>query len=258
MRGSNMKKVFISYSWEDRYEVKKIAALIESSFEVNINIDGRFLVAGHNMSKQIKQQIISCDYVLVFLSPNSVKSEWVNREIYETIHQELINEYIKLIPIVLSKCCIPKIIEDRFYIDYTSEAFMKLKDNLSRIFNGQKGIYDKINYYVLDIPDRGLNIYHTGEIYDWKHHEQLKFHETVDKYILIDFKKEKGAQFKNYILCDNNKTKKDEAINKLKSNKHNEYIVNSEGYPMNDKWAIWFRDEGYSVKGQWPRDNSVW
>lgn len=74
-----MAQVFISYSRADLMFVEQLASdLKEAGFDVWYDLSG--LEGGTRWSTEITKAIHSSQYVVVVLSPNSVKSEWVERE----------------------------------------------------------------------------------------------------------------------------------------------------------------------------------
>jgi hypothetical protein len=125
-------KVFISYGHDDKKFVQKMAGeLAKDNFESWWDFDA--LKGGHDWQKEIQQGIKRCDFFLVVLTPQSVESEWVNKEITYA------NEYKKkIIPIRLKECERPISIIEKQYIDFekqTQKAALKqllglLKDRI--------------------------------------------------------------------------------------------------------------------------------
>ena len=109
-------KVFISYEHKDKRFVKKLAGdLVKEDLEPWWDFDA--LKGGHNWQKEIQQGIKRCDFFIVVLTPQSVESEWVNKEITYA------NEYKKkIIPIRLKDCERPISIIERQYIDFEKQT----------------------------------------------------------------------------------------------------------------------------------------
>jgi hypothetical protein len=81
---------FISYSRDDRAYVEKLAAHL-TAMGIPIWYDYR-LVAGEIFDEEIERRIGDCAAFLVVLSPRSVDSQWVGREITyaDDLHKQLI------------------------------------------------------------------------------------------------------------------------------------------------------------------------
>lgn len=87
--------IFISYSRKDRKKVDWIARqLVGSGFKVWI--DRHDIPGGEEWAKSILKAIISAETFLIVLSPNSIKSTEVNRELDAAIKNEK-----RIIPLIL-------------------------------------------------------------------------------------------------------------------------------------------------------------
>jgi hypothetical protein len=78
------------------------------------------LQGGDNWTNEIPQAIENCDLCIVVLSPNSVKSEWVQKEYtYALNHQKLI------IPVLYQACKIPFALVNINFIDIQGANYQK-------------------------------------------------------------------------------------------------------------------------------------
>jgi internalin A len=109
-------KVFISYGHDDKEFTQKLASeLGKQIIEPWWDFDS--LKGGHNWQKEIQQGIKLCDFFLVVLTPKSVESEWVTKEIMYA------NEYKKtIIPLMLKSCERPISIIEKQYIDFEKQT----------------------------------------------------------------------------------------------------------------------------------------
>lgn len=256
-----MSNIFISYSWKDKEQVMEIVNYIKEHHNVyfiNVDIDEEFQYPGAPIVSEIKNHIHKSDYVLLFLSPNSLKSKWVFKEIYETLYLEIKQKEVKLIPLVIKKCNIPEAISSRLYIDFAEMKYEAIDKLLVYLGKGINNVFEfENNYYVLNISEPKLEIYHTSELYNWREFlPGLRFHEMVDSYLLLDFRKEPGTLFKNYVAVNMDNQEKAESIRSCLrkyrcsatgSGSTNEYF---------NKRLIWFCDDNYQVIG--PDLNNVW
>ncbi|MCK4643364.1 toll/interleukin-1 receptor domain-containing protein [bacterium] len=74
-------KVFISYSSKDGRRVKPIKDVLEKYPGLKIFFADDSFFPGDNIPERIKAEIEKCDYLFLFHSKNSLKSQWVQNEI---------------------------------------------------------------------------------------------------------------------------------------------------------------------------------
>lgn len=106
-----MKKVFISYSRKDITFVEGLVSdLKKAGLHVWYDLSG--LDGGVRWRVEIEKAIRESQYVLVVLSPDSVASEWVEREyLFSTTHGK------KIIPLFYRPCDLPMYYLNVQYID---------------------------------------------------------------------------------------------------------------------------------------------
>ena len=96
-----MTQVFISYSRKDLAFVEHLAKdLIAAGLEVWY--DQSRLEVGQRWGSEIQKAIRKSKYIVTVLSPNSVKSEWVEREILFASNRKL-----KVVPLLYKPCELP-------------------------------------------------------------------------------------------------------------------------------------------------------
>ncbi|OGN72209.1 MAG: hypothetical protein A2X25_00675 [Chloroflexi bacterium GWB2_49_20] len=96
-----MTRVFISYSRKDLEFVQRMADDLKTAgLDVWYDLSG--LEAGTRWGSEIQKAIKTSQYFLVVMSPNSVNSEWVEREfLYASIQN------LKIIPLLYQPCDLP-------------------------------------------------------------------------------------------------------------------------------------------------------
>jgi TolB protein len=121
-----MTQVFISYSRKDLAFVECLVKDLKTAgLEVWYDLSG--LEIGMHWSKEIEAAICESQYILFILSPNSVESEWVEREfIYASNHN------LKIIPVIYEPSELPLWSVNLHYIsmhgkDYASNLNELLK-----------------------------------------------------------------------------------------------------------------------------------
>lgn len=137
--------LFISHSSLDKPFVKKLVVELSKDDSINFWIDEKNLFAGDDIQKTITSSLHDSDYLIIIISENSTKSNWVNFEISQFI---ALAEGKNIIPIVISKGHrfpepINNLITRLKYLDFTDEKnwqsnIQELKQAITR--NKQKYI----------------------------------------------------------------------------------------------------------------------
>ncbi|RNC86015.1 MAG: TIR domain-containing protein [Balneola sp.] len=99
------QRVFLSYSYQDREKVDRIAHELQSN-NIDIWYDQQDLDVGSNWNEKIRYQIESSDTVIIFLSKNFLSSEWSQRELWQAL-SESEKRNINIIPVTLERVKIP-------------------------------------------------------------------------------------------------------------------------------------------------------
>lgn len=92
--------VFLSHSSKDqRFVEQKLIPFLQShgvkAWYSTVNIR-----AADNWERSIREALLSCDFFLVVLSPNSVNSEWVRAE----VHWAMENRKGRVVPVLVADC----------------------------------------------------------------------------------------------------------------------------------------------------------
>lgn len=112
------KKVFLSHSSADKSIVISVALDLQK-MGINTWLDAFDILPGESIITKINDGIEECRFALLFLSKNSVKSNWVTKEWETMLWDEISSDKIKIIPIKLEECEIPKILQSKKYIDFS-------------------------------------------------------------------------------------------------------------------------------------------
>lgn len=111
-----MRKLFISYSHDDVFKVKRFALLLSlHGFEVWM--DEKNISNGDNYTTKILNGIHESDAYLVFLSSSSIKSPWVNAEIDFALREKIEKNNLTIIPVLLEDVEIPVSLSNIDYLD---------------------------------------------------------------------------------------------------------------------------------------------
>ncbi|MEZ6031992.1 MAG: toll/interleukin-1 receptor domain-containing protein [Planctomycetaceae bacterium] len=114
------RKVFVSHSSVDKQLVERIVKELESR-DLQVWFDKYEMGVGDSIVQGIDQGLSDADYFLLILSPNSVKSNWVQRELNAALMEETSKRGIVVLPAIIKDCEIPTLLKDRIYADFRSD-----------------------------------------------------------------------------------------------------------------------------------------
>lgn len=131
--------VFLSHTAADKPFVRKLARDLDSQ-GVKYWLDEAEINVGESLIEKIRQGLDEVDYVAVILSPNSITSPWVQREVDVAMNQEIHGKKVKVLPIMYRSCELPGFLLGKFYADFTkeskyTEAFKRLVSSMGVAFN---------------------------------------------------------------------------------------------------------------------------
>jgi hypothetical protein len=124
---TNPVKTFISYSRTD----SKFANFLESELQrrgYSLWRDQTDIIAGQNWEKMINRAIEICSHFIIILSPNSINSQEVKRELSVAI-----NLSRPIIPILIADCEIPSEISRINYINWIELQDYAYSSNFERL-----------------------------------------------------------------------------------------------------------------------------
>jgi len=117
-----MNQLFISYSSYDAEFVREkiVKRLIEMGI-ASIWFDEFKIEPGDEISRRISEGIDTSSIFIIIMSKNSVKSNWVAKELSRAFRKNMNNE-MRIIPMLVEDCDIPIELEGKHYIDLRSNA----------------------------------------------------------------------------------------------------------------------------------------
>jgi basic membrane protein A len=126
-----MTQVFISYSRKDLEFVQRLTQDLQSAgLDVWYDLSG--LEVGTHWGREIQEAIQKSQFIIIVLSPDSVKSEWVEREfIYAS------NRKLKVIPLIYKPCELPLWSVSIQSIDLHGNNYEKVFPELLRVLKGE-------------------------------------------------------------------------------------------------------------------------
>ena len=107
--------VFVSYSHTDK---AKVEPLVSELRRVGVRVLGDWdFRPGDSLQTKIAHSIGRAGYLLVMLSPQSVTSPWVEKELQIGMNRELKDRRVYVLPILLEECDVPLFLTDKLYAD---------------------------------------------------------------------------------------------------------------------------------------------
>lgn len=95
--------VFLSHSSPDKRFVRWLAEHLRTE-GAKVWIDESEIKVGDSLIDKISEGIDRCDYLAAVISPSSVDSEWVRRELNIALTQEIKGRRVKVLPLIIGDC----------------------------------------------------------------------------------------------------------------------------------------------------------
>lgn len=154
--------VFLSHTAADKPFVRKLARDLDNH-GVKYWLDEAEIKVGEFLIEKIRQGLDEVDYVAVILSPNSVASPWVQREVDVAMNQEIQGKRVKVLPIMYRRCELPGFLLGKLYADFTEEstytdAFKRLVESIGIVFNKRALELNSADSTLGDAIDRALSL----------------------------------------------------------------------------------------------------
>lgn len=112
-RGSS---TFLCHSSQDKNRVENVAQILQG-FDYSVWYDEWAIDPGEQIVDKIEEGLSQMDVLVVFLTPASVDSKWVQRELNTALMKQLSDQNVTVIPVLLEDCDIPSTLRQIKYID---------------------------------------------------------------------------------------------------------------------------------------------
>jgi hypothetical protein len=120
-----MKHIFISYSHEDSEIADRLAADLRDA-GLSATYDKWMLRVGDSILEKVASVVSESAFIIVLLSPWSVESKWVKKELSLAMASELSKGSVTVLPALLQHCTIPSMLADKLYADFQHNYFVGL------------------------------------------------------------------------------------------------------------------------------------
>lgn len=129
---TSMRTVFISHSSKDKQFAQKLALDLRG-LGIGIWFDQWEIKVGDSIIEKISHGLKENDFLAIVLSPDSVNSEWVKRELNSVLSREIAERKVSVLPILHKTCDIPALLRDKKYADFTGNYEDGLTELLAAI-----------------------------------------------------------------------------------------------------------------------------
>lgn len=145
------KKVFLSYSHEDKDFAQSIANKLNES-GIKVWWDEWEISAGDSIIQKIFSEGLSeADFFLILLSNASVNSNWVKQELDHAIIKK-IEGVTRIIPLIKEKCDIPPPLRTLLWVDLSTDFEGGIQKIVKSIFNvSDKPSLGEVPEYVTEL-----------------------------------------------------------------------------------------------------------
>jgi len=92
---------------------------------VKVWIDEAEIKVGDSLIRKISEGIKNMEYLGVVLSPNSVSSSWVQKEVEIAATMEIKKKKLKVLPILYKDCEIPLFLQHKVYADFRNRSMFQ-------------------------------------------------------------------------------------------------------------------------------------
>lgn len=189
-----LKKIFLCHSSSDKHFVDRLAFDLE---KINIGVwyDKWEIKVGDSLIERIQEGLENNDHLAIVLSPESVASEWVRRELNSALMKEIKEKRIVVLPCLLFNCSIPSFLSEKKYADFRTSYENGLTDLLLAIVPESREVairsrdFRVIQYLISGLTNTDsfgsnvLNSYQLIKVYPFR--RELKMYLGIDEKKLI-------------------------------------------------------------------------
>lgn len=125
--------IFLSHTHADKPFVRRLKAALNEHGVSDVWVDEAEIMLGDTLTRKIEEGLTKTRYFGVVLSPRSVKSRWVQKELETAMTKEIETGSVVVLPLLYEECDLPPFLKGKLYADFTSpEAFAESLEKLLR------------------------------------------------------------------------------------------------------------------------------
>lgn len=131
--------LFLSHTSEDKPFVRKLRDDLVAHGVTNVWLDEAEIQVGDSLTQKISEGLKKTKYVGVVLSPRSIKSPWVERELEAALSREMTTGEVVVLPMLYEDCELPVFLSGKLYADFTgSDRYQEGLEKLLRRLKSSK------------------------------------------------------------------------------------------------------------------------
>jgi hypothetical protein len=123
--------IFLSHTSEDKPFVRRLKSDLERHGVTKVWLDEAEIQIGDSLIKKIDEGLKMTKYIGIILSPRSVKSKWVEKELDIAMNREIGSGEVVVLPLVMEECDHPSFLEGKLYADFYSHE--KYEESLQKL-----------------------------------------------------------------------------------------------------------------------------
>jgi len=130
LQSTSMPRVFLSHNHKDKRFVRNLGKKLQNS-GIQVWIDEAEIMHGHSLIETLRDAIDSVDLLIAVISPASIASSWVQKEIDIAMNAEIKSKRIRVIPVLRKGTELPGFLEGKMYADFTTPY--RQKKNMTKL-----------------------------------------------------------------------------------------------------------------------------
>jgi hypothetical protein len=128
--------IFLSHTSTDKPFVRDLKSRLEAHAVKDVWLDEAEIQIGDSLTKKIEEALKKTKYMGIVLSPRSIKSDWVEKELEIAINREISTREVVVLPLLYEKCDLPSFLLGKMYADFTSPS--EYEESLSKLLRRLK------------------------------------------------------------------------------------------------------------------------
>lgn len=123
--------IFLSHTSEDKPFVRKLKENLEDHGVTKVWLDEAEIQIGDSLIKKIDEGLRMTQYIGVILSPRSINSSWVEKELDIAINREIGTGEVVVLPLIMEECELPTFLQGKLYADFYTQG--KYDESLQKL-----------------------------------------------------------------------------------------------------------------------------
>lgn len=114
--------IFLSHTSDDKPFVRKLKKSLEEHGVEKVWLDEAEIQIGDALINKIEEGLTKTKYIGIVLSPKSIESKWVKKELEVAMNREIETGEIVILPLLYQACKLPAFLTGKLYADFTTEG----------------------------------------------------------------------------------------------------------------------------------------